>query len=132
MHEAWAGGLVIRYLASTFECTTQVNQLGHWMGLGPVACSRVADVNSNMSTMCQVKPIRAECGYIKRKFYTQLLKVILAFLAQQVVTSDPAPYESRLRQAVNQSQKSYRILQNRQPSSLETSPVAPKPSFYEI
>lgn len=42
---------------------------------------------------------------IKGKFYTQLLKVILAFLAPQVVTSDPVPYESSLRQAVHQSQK---------------------------
>lgn len=61
------------------------------------------------------------------------IKIILAFLAPQVVTSDPAPYESSLRQAVHQSQKCRQILQNRQPFLLETIPVAPNsPSFYEM
>lgn len=38
------------------------------MGFGPVACSRVADVDSKMSATCRVNPTAVKGGYIKRKF----------------------------------------------------------------
>lgn len=105
-------------------------RLGLWIGISLVGCCWIASVHLESYLSCGDP--HSSLGWRNREIYAQLLKIILAILALQVVTTDPAPYESRLRQAVNQSQKSHRILQNRQPSSWKRVLSLPSPLSIEM